>query len=83
MVLAVDGPAGPVFSAKKGCVELASAASVPIVPVAYRCSRAHEFAWRWDRTLMPLPFGRIEIVYGAPMRPDNVGEVEAALNALV
>lgn len=83
VVLAVDGPAGPVFSAKKGCVELATAASVPIVPVAYRCSRAHEFAWRWDRTLMPLPFGRIEIVYGAPMRPDNVGEVEAALNALV
>lgn len=85
--IAVDGPRGPAFHAKRGCVDLARAAGVPIVPIAYRCSRAHEFRWRWDQTLMPLPFARIEILCGAPItatRTDDevLGAVEAALNAL-
>ena len=85
VTIAVDGPAGPLYRAKKGCVEIATAASVPIVPIAYRCSFAHEFAWRWDRMLLPLPFGRIEIVYGHPIQiaagdPDALATVEASLN---
>ena len=35
-VLAVDGPAVPPFRVKRGCVELARSAAVPIIPVAYR-----------------------------------------------
>lgn len=87
VALAVDGPHGPRFRAKRGCVDLAKAAGVPIVPIAYRCSRAHEFRWRWDHMLMPLPFGRIEVVCGVPMAPSGSDEevlarVETGLNAL-
>ena len=82
VTIAVDGPAGPPFHAKKGCVDLANGASVAIVPVAYRSLRGHEFRWRWDRMLMPLPFDRIEIIYGDPIRNPDLEAVEAALNAL-
>ncbi len=87
VVLAVDGPRGPVFQAKRGCVDLARAAAVPIVPVPYRSSRAHEFRWRWDRTLMPLWFADIVVVYGPAIHATSSDEevlaaVERALNAL-
>lgn len=87
VVLAVDGPHGPAFHAKKGCVDLARSAGVPIVPACYRCSSAHEFRWRWDRTLMPLPFGRIEVVFGAPIEvrgsdEEALAAVEEGLNAI-
>src|SRR5512144_3274434 len=86
VVLAVDGPRGPAFEAKRGCVDLAKSAGVPIVPVAYRCTRGHEFRWRWDRTLMPLPFGTIRIVHGAPIdasggEEETLQRVHAELNA--
>ena len=67
VVIAVDGPRGPLFRAKKGCADLARATGVPIVPVAFRASRSHEFLWRWDRTLVPLPFARIRVAAGAPV----------------
>jgi len=88
IALAVDGPHGPVFQAKPGCADLARATGVPIVPIAYRAKPAHEFKWRWDRTLMPLPFSRITIVYGDPIAATGTDEeilanVERALNGLV
>ena len=87
VVLAVDGPHGPVFEAKRGCVDLARSAGVPIIPVAYRGSRAHEFRWRWDHTLMPLPFSRIEITHRPPIEATGSDEellarVNAELNAM-
>lgn len=77
VVIAVDGPRGPVFEAKRGCVDLAKGAGVPIVPVAFRCTRGHEFRWRWDHMLMPLPFGAIRVVHGAPI--DATGSDEEVL----
>jgi len=88
IALAVDGPHGPVFQAKPVCADLARATGVPIVPIAYRAKPAHEFKWRWDRTLMPLPFSRITIVYGDPIAATGTDEeilanVERVLNGLV
>jgi lysophospholipid acyltransferase (LPLAT)-like uncharacterized protein len=87
IALAVDGPHGPPFKAKPGCADLARATGVPIVPVAYRAKPAHEFRWRWDHTLMPLPFSRVTIVYGHPIVASGTDEeilrdVEDALNEL-
>jgi lysophospholipid acyltransferase (LPLAT)-like uncharacterized protein len=87
VALAVDGPRGPAFHAKKGCVDLARSAGVPIVPIAYRATRAHEFRWRWDRMLMPLPFARIEVLCGAPISATGdddqmLANVERQLNSL-
>lgn len=88
IALAVDGPHGPVFKAKPGCVDLARSTGVPIVPIAYRATPAHEFGWRWDRTLMPLPFAKITIVHGAPVAATGTDDeilaaVERGLNGLV
>jgi lysophospholipid acyltransferase (LPLAT)-like uncharacterized protein len=69
--LAVDGPAGPVFVAKRGCVDLAQRARVPIVPIAYRCARGFTLPGRWDRTLLPMPFDRITVVHGEAIAPEG------------
>lgn len=86
IALAVDGPAGPAFQVKPGCVELARALAVPIVPVGYRCTRGVTLRWRWDRSLVPLPGGRVTFAYGEPIRvapaDDAVGAREAVRQAL-
>jgi lysophospholipid acyltransferase (LPLAT)-like uncharacterized protein len=65
--LAVDGPAGPALRVKRGCVEAARAASVPLIPVGYACLRGRFSARRWDHWLLMLPFDSIRVVYGTPL----------------
>ncbi len=69
VVLAVDGPAGPPFRVKRGCVELARSAGVPIIPVAYRSRHGREVPGRWDRMLLVRPFDRVTVTYGEPLTP--------------
>lgn len=60
-----DGPRGPAHSFAPGALVAAQRASVPVVPVAVHAPRA----WRlrsWDRFLIPYPFARITVAYGAP-----------------
>lgn len=83
-----DGPKGPIFKAQPGIVYLAQKAGVPVIPVACALSRK-KILRSWDKYQFPLPFGRIEAVYGQPMRvaeTDDVAakslELENALNAL-
>jgi len=64
VALAVDGPAGPAFRVKRGCVELAAAAGVPVIPVAYRSARALVRNERWDRQVLVFPFDRVEVTVG-------------------
>lgn len=65
--LAVDGPAGPALQVKRGCVEMARAASVPVIPVGYACRRGRFSARRWDHWLLMRPFDTISVVYGMPL----------------
>ncbi len=83
-----DGPRGPIFKAQPGIVYLAQKAGVPIIPVACALSRK-KILRSWDKYQFPFPFGRIEAVYGEPLRvaeTDDVAaksvELENALNAL-
>lgn len=88
VVIAVDGPAGPGFKVKRGCVELARAAGVPIVPMAYHSRRGREDSSRWDRILRTRVFDRIAIEYGAPIDASQgeaaalLQQIAQALNAL-
>jgi lysophospholipid acyltransferase (LPLAT)-like uncharacterized protein len=85
--MAVDGPAGPAFKVKGGCVDLGLQTGAPLVPVAYRCSRQIEVP-RWDRALVPTPFDRIRVRYGDAVhlsglsRDDARNRVETAMLAL-
>ncbi|MDX2057953.1 MAG: lysophospholipid acyltransferase family protein [Gemmatimonadales bacterium] len=60
-----DGPRGPRRVLKPGILAAAERAAVPILPIHAEADRA----WRlssWDRFVVPKPFARIRIGYGAP-----------------
>lgn len=62
-----DGPRGPARRAKPGLLAAARRTGAPILPVAAHARPA--FAARsWDGFLVPLPFARVRIVYGPPLR---------------
>jgi lysophospholipid acyltransferase (LPLAT)-like uncharacterized protein len=67
VALAADGPAGPAFRAKPGCIELARAVGVPIIPVAYRSRKGKSNLQRWDQLYDARKFDRIEVLYGTPI----------------
>jgi lysophospholipid acyltransferase (LPLAT)-like uncharacterized protein len=61
--IAVDGPAGPAYKVKRGCVDLSKETGAPIIPIAYECTRGVQ-TWRWDHALIPTPLDRIVVRYG-------------------
>ncbi|MGO8969285.1 MAG: DUF374 domain-containing protein [Myxococcaceae bacterium] len=65
--LAVDGPKGPALIVKRGCVEMARAARVPLIPVGYTCARGRFDARRWDHWLLMRPFDTVCVHYGQPL----------------
>jgi len=73
--LAVDGPAGPVFQVKRGCVDIALRTQAPIIPVCFRSARGVTLHWRWDRMRLPVPFDRITVVYGTPITGSSESEL--------
>jgi lysophospholipid acyltransferase (LPLAT)-like uncharacterized protein len=79
VTLAADGPAGPPFAAKPGCVDLARAAGVPLIPVAYRSRKGKSNPKRWDQLYQVRKFDQIEICYGSPVSLDPSEPDSAAL----
>lgn len=64
--LAVDGPEGPFGAIHEGVLLLARLTGAPIVPLVARA--AHPVILpTWDRTVVPLPFSRVEIQRGEPL----------------
>jgi lysophospholipid acyltransferase (LPLAT)-like uncharacterized protein len=86
--LAVDGPAGPAFRARPGCVELAFRTGAPIVAVAYRASSFVITPGRWDRQVLPTPFATIDVLAREVPRLEGdtretlLARVQASLDAL-
>jgi len=73
-----DGPRGPLHEFKPGAVLLAQLAGKPILPVSVAASRSIRFR-TWDRFELPLPFSRVVIAYGEPVRvPKSVDAEERA-----
>ncbi len=59
-----DGPLGPPERVQAGIIVLAAATGAPIVPVAFAARPARRLS-SWDRFLVPLPFARAAVVFGA------------------
>lgn len=70
-----DGPRGPQQRAKPGVAAAARLAAVPVIPIAYSSSR-HIRLRSWDRTMLPLPFGRSIYVVGDPIAGDGLSHEE-------
>jgi cobalt-zinc-cadmium efflux system protein len=62
-----DGPRGPVHEFKPGAVMLAQLTGKPILPISIAASRTWRFG-TWDKFELPLPFSRVVIAYGEPVR---------------
>lgn len=71
-----DGPRGPVHEFKPGAIMLSQLTGKPILPVSVAASRTWTFR-TWDRFELPLPFSRIAIAYGEPVRVPRVLDAEA------
>ncbi len=73
VALTVDGPKGPPCRVKRGILYAAAISKRPIYPV-----RVEVKGFRlpsWDRFLIPLPFARLEIKLGSPLRVEEKDEL--------
>ncbi len=71
-----DGPRGPIQQAKIGAIKLAQLTGAPIVPLSASARFGHRFS-SWDRFLLPLPFARAYIAWGAPITvPRNASDAD-------
>jgi len=61
-----DGPKGPARQVKPGIVHLAQQSGCAMVPMGLAVSRQRRLR-SWDRSLLPLPFGRVVITLGQPI----------------
>lgn len=70
-----DGPRGPLHEFKPGAVMLAQLTGKPILPISVAASRTWRFR-TWDRFELPLPFSRVVIAFGEPVRVPRVLDAE-------
>lgn len=59
-----DGPVGPYRRAKPGALIVARESALPIQPIAVASRPAIRLNRRWDRHIVPLPFGRLLVIEG-------------------
>lgn len=61
-----DGPRGPARQVKRGVLHLARQSGCAVVPVGLALSRRRRLR-SWDRSVLPLPFGRAVLALGPPI----------------
>lgn len=85
VVITPDGPRGPARRAAAGVAALAGLTGASILPCSARTSRCITLN-SWDSMRIPLPFGRLVVVCGAPVTVERenwraaLPRIEAALN---
>ena len=71
-----DGPRGPLHEFKPGAIMLAQITGRPILPVSVAASRLYTFK-TWDRFELPLPFSRVVLAYGEPVKVPRAMDAKA------
>ena len=66
----------PLHDFKPGAIMLSQITGKPILPVAVAATRAIRFR-TWDAFELPLPFSRIAIVYGEPVKVGRATDTAA------
>lgn len=67
LAVSPDGPAGPYRRAKPGALIVARESGLPLQPWAVAARPAFRLTGRWDRHVVPLPFGRMRVVEAHPI----------------
>lgn len=86
IVITPDGPRGPARCAAAGIAALAGLSGAQILPCGVATTRFMVVRKSWDKMRVPLPFGRLTLVCGAPITVPRdtwrevLPEIEAALN---
>lgn len=70
-----DGPRGPAHGFKPGAIVLAQITGKPILPVSVAASRSYTFR-TWDAFELPLPFSRVVLAYGEPVKVPRTSSAE-------
>jgi lysophospholipid acyltransferase (LPLAT)-like uncharacterized protein len=61
-----DGPRGPLYVVKKGVLAASKMSAIPILPITWGAK--HKIRVNsWDRLMLPLPFSRVNYIYGTPL----------------
>jgi hypothetical protein len=84
LVVACDGPFGPLRVAKPGVLIVARESGLPVQPWAIAVRPPLRLRGRWDRHLVPLPFCRLRVYEGTPIRVgprDRIKPILAGLQA--
>ena len=68
VVVSPDGPLGPYRVAKPGALIVARESGLPVQPWAVAVRPSFRLTGRWDRHLVPLPFGRLRVDEGDQIR---------------
>lgn len=79
-----DGPRGPRCRVQEGVLELAARTGAPLLPLSSAARRAVTCK-SWDRFVVPLPFSRVFIQFGKPLRvaPEDRRESREAARLLL
>lgn len=72
MALTVDGSAGPARKMKPGVIALSQQAQAPIFVMHCECRPCFRI-WTWDKTRIPLGFGKVVVVFEGPVLPPAEG----------
>jgi lysophospholipid acyltransferase (LPLAT)-like uncharacterized protein len=62
-----DGPEGPYRRAKPGALIVARESALPLQPWAVAARPSFRLRRRWDRHVVPFPFGRISVIEAEPI----------------
>jgi lysophospholipid acyltransferase (LPLAT)-like uncharacterized protein len=88
-IVTPDGPFGPPHVAKPGALIVARESGLPLLPWALTVRPAIRLTGRWDRQYLPLPFCRIRLRAGQPIRigprepiKPRVAELQATLDEM-
>ena len=66
IIIVADGSRGPRLKAQAGSIQLAGMTQSPIIPMTYGSTKKHVFN-SWDRFVLPFPFTRCTVNFGAPI----------------
>ncbi len=79
VVIAVDGPHGPLHSVKPGIFYLSKRTGTKIFPVGLYASAKITIPLRWDKYFVPLPFSKIVIYIDSDYSGDNETSLKQAI----